>query len=152
MRYLAKAESNGVRGKVEVVYLSAWREPRWRSDNSARGNQQYAITALGRVGESAARIINMAGEARQFNTFGLFTWDDWKHDLREMPVIVVNRVHSGGRSAVVVERLPCVRINIKTREIATGDVEADAVTFLEDHCGRIHVYRNLIDVLIAGIV
>ena len=75
----------------------------------------------------------------------LYSRDDWKHDLRRMPVIMVNRVHSGGRPAVVVERLPCVWINIKTREIATGDVEADAVTFLEDHCGRVHVYRNLID-------
>ena len=76
----------------------------------------------------------------------LYSRDDWKHDLRGMPVIVVNRVHSAGRPAVVVERFPSVWINIKTWEIAAGDVEADAVTFLEDHCGRVHVYRNLIDV------
>ena len=76
----------------------------------------------------------------------LYSRDDWKHDLRGMPVIVENRVHSDGRPAVVVERLPCVGIDIKPRKIATGDVEADAVTFLENHCGRVHVYRNLIDV------
>ena len=76
----------------------------------------------------------------------LYSWYDRKHDLRRMPVIVINRIHSGRRAAVVVEWLPCVRIHIKTREIATGDVDTDAVTFLENHRGRVHFYRNLIDV------
>lgn len=38
---------------------------------------------------------------------------DWKHDLRGMPVIVVNRVRGGGRPAVVVERLPCIGLTSK---------------------------------------
>jgi hypothetical protein len=44
-----------------------------------------------------------------------------------MPVIVVNRVHSGSRPTVGVERLPRVWVNIKTWEIAAGYVEADPV-------------------------
>ena len=63
-----------------------------------------------------------------------------------MVVIVVNRVHSGGRPAVVVEGLPCIWINIKTGEIAAGDIDSNSVALLENHCGRVHVDRNLIDV------
>src|SRR5215472_3815914 len=60
-----------------------------------------------------------------------------------MLAVVVNRVHSSHPPAVVVERLPRGWINIKTREIATGDIDSDAVTFLEDHCDRVHVYRKV---------
>src|SRR6266436_4932316 len=75
----------------------------------------------------------------------LYSRDDWKHDLRGMPVIVVNRVHSGSRPTVVVERLPRVWINIETREIAAGKIHSDSVAFLENHCCRVHLDRYRID-------
>ena len=70
----------------------------------------------------------------------LYSWYDREHDLRWMPVIVINRIHSGRRSPVVVEWLPCVWVHIKAWEIATGNVDADAMTLPENHCSRVHVY------------
>ncbi len=55
---------------------------------------------------------------------------------------MVDRVIGHGPPAVIVERLACIGINVKAREIAAGDIEADTMPAPEDQGSRVHFDRE----------
>src|SRR3954470_2743728 len=59
--------------------------------------------------------------------------------------VVIHGVVRGYRAAVLPQRLPGVWIRIETRKVAARDVEADAMTFLEDVRGRKGIDRECVD-------
>ena len=58
---------------------------------------------------------------------------------------MIDRVNRGHHPAVIVERFTRVRIHIETREIAAGNIHANAMPFLEDIGSGVKFDREGID-------
>jgi hypothetical protein len=49
-----------------------------------------------------------------------------------MQLITVNAISCGLPPLIIIEWLSCIRIHVKARKVAAGNVEADSMTTLED--------------------
>ncbi len=58
---------------------------------------------------------------------------------------MVDGVIGDGPAAMVVERLASVGVDVETRKIAAGDIEADAVSALKNDGGGIHLNREFVN-------
>src|SRR5205823_261383 len=59
-----------------------------------------------------------------------------------MHLLVDDRVDRPLRSAVVVQRLTRVRVDVESRKIAAADIDADSVAFLENVAAGIELDRE----------
>jgi len=59
--------------------------------------------------------------------------------------VVVNGILRNGPAPIVIERFAGVRVDVEAREVAAGNVEADAMAAWEHQRSRIHLDGELID-------
>src|ERR1041385_2242569 len=67
-----------------------------------------------------------------------------QNNVRTAPRIHINRVLRGSPASIVVQWLARIRIHIKPREIATGNIQPDSVPALEHQRSRIHFDREFV--------
>src|SRR5579862_9859303 len=68
-----------------------------------------------------------------------------QQNMGRMLRIVENRVRGYGPAAIVIQRLSRIGIYVKMRKIAAGNIQPDAMAFLKDQRGWIHLNRERID-------
>lgn len=76
---------------------------------------------------------------------GVFTWYHGEEDVRGMLGVMVEGVGGGDEAAVSVQRLTGVGVDVEAGEIAAGDIDANAVAFLEDVGGGVELDGEGID-------
>ena len=65
--------------------------------------------------------------------------------MRSVTQIVIDGVVGDHHSAVLAERLAGIRVYVESREVAAGDVDPNAMTFLENICRRKRLDDEFVD-------